>query len=76
MRSHDALVPMPPEKLQQIFAEAEPDFSAQICKKATIGDLDHHAIETFRKRWHRRSGNDELLNISSEQLLLKHISDN
>lgn len=69
MRSHDALVPMAPEKLQQIFAEAEPDFSAQICKKATIGDLDHYAIETFRTRWHRRSGNDELLNISSEQLL-------
>ncbi len=69
MRSHDALVPMTPEKLQQIFAEAEPDFSAQICKKATIGDLDQHAIETFRKRWHRRSGNDELLNISSKQLL-------
>ena len=69
MRSHDALVPMTPEKLQQIFAEAEPDFSAQICKEATIDDLDQHAIETFRKRWHRRSGNDELLNISSEQLL-------
>jgi ATP-dependent DNA helicase RecG len=69
MRSYDALVPMTPEKLQQIFAEAEPDFSAQICKEATIGDLDHHAIEIFRKRWHRRSGNDELLNISSEQLL-------
>jgi ATP-dependent DNA helicase RecG len=69
MRSHDALVPMTPEKLQQIFAEAEPDFSAQICKEATIGDLDHHAIKTFRKRWHRRSGNDELLNIPSEQLL-------
>jgi ATP-dependent DNA helicase RecG len=49
MRSHDALVPMTPEKMQQIFAEAEPDFSAQICKEATIGDLDHHAIETFRK---------------------------
>ena len=69
MRSHDALVPMTPEKLQQIFAEAEPDFSAQICKKATIGDLDQHAIKIFRKRWHRRSGNDELLSIPSEQLL-------
>ena len=69
MRSHDALVPMTPEKLQQIFAEAEPDFSAQICKEATIGELDKHAIKTFRKRWHRRSGNDELLSIPSEQLL-------
>jgi len=69
MRSHDALVPMTPEKLQQVFAEAEPDFSAQICKEATFGDLDVKAIEIFRKRWHRRSGNDELLNISLEQLL-------
>ncbi len=69
MRSHDALVPMTPEKLQQIFAEAEPDFSAQICKEATFGDLDYNAINTFRKRWHRRSGNDELLGIPSEQLL-------
>jgi len=69
MRSHDALVPMTPEKLEQIFAEAEPDFSARICKEATIDDLDHLAIEIFRKRWHRRSGNDELLHISSAQLL-------
>jgi ATP-dependent DNA helicase RecG len=69
MRSHEALVPMTPEKLQQIFAEGDPDFSAQICKEATIGDLDYRAIEIFRKSWHRRSGNDELLTISSEQLL-------
>ena len=31
MRSGEALVPMTPDKLHQIFAEAEPDFSAQIC---------------------------------------------
>ena len=49
MRCHKALFPMTPEKLQQIFAEADPDFSAQICKEGTIGDLDYRAIETFRK---------------------------
>ena len=69
MRSDDALVPMTPEKLQQIFAEAEPDFSAQSCKKATFGDLDLQAIEGFRKRWHRKSGNEELLSSTPEQLL-------
>ena len=69
MRSDEALVPMTPEKLQQIFTEAEPDFSAQSCKKATFGDLDLRAIETFRKRWHRKSRNEELLHVAPEQLL-------
>ncbi len=69
MRNAEALVPMTPEKLQQIFAEAEPDFSAQCCPKAILEDLDHHAIEVFRNRWLRRSGNNELLRLSSEQLL-------
>ncbi len=69
MRSGEALVPMTPEKLQQIFAEAEPDFSAQICNKASFDDLDHRGIEVFREKWHRRSGNDDLLNLSTRQLL-------
>ena len=60
---------MTPEKLQQIFTEAEPDFSAQICNKASFDDLDHRGIELFREKWHRRSGNDELLNLSTRQLL-------
>jgi ATP-dependent DNA helicase RecG len=69
MRSDEALVPMTPEILQQVFAEAEPDFSAQNCKAATFSDLDLQAIEAFRKRWHRKSGNDELLHSTPEQLL-------
>jgi ATP-dependent DNA helicase RecG len=69
MRNDDALVPMTPEKLQQIFAEAEPDFSAQTCENAAFSDLDIHAIETFRKLWHRKSGNDGLLDTAPEQLL-------
>ena len=32
MRSDESLVPMTPERLQQVFAEAELDFSAQNCK--------------------------------------------
>jgi ATP-dependent DNA helicase RecG len=69
MRSDEALVPMTPERLQQIFAEAEPDFSAQICEKAVLEDLDPQAIDRFRIRWHRKSGNDALLQASEVQLL-------
>jgi ATP-dependent DNA helicase RecG len=69
MRSDESLVSMTPERLQQIFAEAEPDFSAQSCNKATLADLDLGAIEAFRKRWHRKSGNEDLLQASPEQML-------
>jgi hypothetical protein len=30
---------MTPEKLQQIFAESGPDYSAEVCPQATIKDL-------------------------------------
>lgn len=69
MRSGESLVPMTPERLQQVFAEAEPDFSSQTCKEAAFSDLDLQAIEAFRKRWFRKSGNDELLHSAPEQLL-------
>jgi hypothetical protein len=49
MRSGESLVPMTPDKLRQIFAEAQgPDFSAQICRGAAMGDLAPEAIERFR----------------------------
>lgn len=69
MRSNEALVPMTPDKLQQIFAEAEPDFSAQICKAANMNDLDKQAIENFREKWRKRSGMDALGRLTTRQLL-------
>ena len=69
MRSGEALVPMTPDKLHQIFAEAEPDFSAQICDKANFDDLDVHAIEIFRKKWISRTGNNQIEMLSAKQLL-------
>ncbi len=69
MRSNEALVPMTPDKLQQIFAEAEPDFSAQICEAANINDLDKQAIENFREKWRKRSGMDTLGCLTVRQLL-------
>jgi len=69
MRSGDSLVPMTPDQLQRIFAEAGPDFSAELCPGATISDLDPAAIRRFREMWRRKSGNESLDQFSDEQLL-------
>jgi len=69
MRGGEDLIPMTPDRLKQIFAESQPDFSAQICSGATMDDLDSQAIETFRKLWVRRSRNRALSQHSDQQLL-------
>jgi ATP-dependent DNA helicase RecG len=69
MRAGEDLVPMTPDMLRGIFEEAGPDFSAEICPSATTTDLDPRAIEQFRARWHRKSRNESLLSVSTEQLL-------
>lgn len=69
MRSGDSLVPMTQESIKMIFDESRPDFSAQICLKASLSDLDLAAIETFRKMWIRKSGNNSLQHLSVDQLL-------
>jgi len=69
MRSGEDLVFMTPDMLKRIFAESGPDFSAEICPLASQGDLSSDAIERFRARWHKKSGNAALLEIPSSQLL-------
>ncbi len=69
MRGGEELVPMTPDMLKRIFDESGPDFSAEICPKANLADLDPEAIDRFRSIWSRRSGNDSLRELSSEQLL-------
>lgn len=69
MRSGESLVPMTPEKLKNIFSEAELDFSAQICEGARLSDLDTEAIEIFRQKWHKRTNKDEILQLSDTQIL-------
>ena len=69
MRGGEELVPMTPDMLKRIFDESGPDFSAEICPKATLADLAPEAIDRFRSIWLRRSGNDSLRELSSEQLL-------
>lgn len=69
MRAGEDLVPMTPDMLGRIFDEAGPDYSAEICPKATLDDLDPRAVENMRKMWIQKSGNEALLNIELEQLL-------
>jgi ATP-dependent DNA helicase RecG len=69
MRAGEDLVAMTPDLLQRIFAEAGPDFSAEVCEKATIADLEPEAIEMFRTRWHQRSKDAAILRQTPEQLL-------
>ena len=69
MRSGEDLAPMTPDMLRRIFDESGPDFSAEICPKATLADLDPAAIESLRDRWARHSGNKALAKRRAETLL-------
>jgi ATP-dependent DNA helicase RecG len=69
MRAGEDLVPMTPDLLQRIFAEAGPDFSAQICEGATLADLDSDAIELLRRLWQRKTPAQNFSARSHERLL-------
>lgn len=69
MRGGQDLVPMTPDLLKRIFDEAGPDYSAELCQKATLAALDDQAIKRFRRMWMKKSGNPSLEHLSAEQLL-------
>lgn len=69
MRAGERLTPMTPDRLRAIFAEATPDFSAEICPGAALDDLDPKAIALFRDLWRNHSGNDALGTLPEAQLL-------
>lgn len=70
MRAGESIVSMTPDQLRKIFDESGPDFSAEICAKATINDFDPKAIEELRQRWFKKSKNQNLLTVSDKQLLI------
>lgn len=69
MRSGEDLVPMTPDMLRRIFDETGPDFSAEVCSKAVLADLDTGAVEAFRRRWIAKTGKENLKTLNTEQLL-------
>ncbi len=68
-RQGDSLMPMTEDRLRSIFAEAGHDFSSDICPNLTLTDLDPEAIEDFRQRWIKKTGNQNLSTKSHKQLL-------
>jgi ATP-dependent DNA helicase RecG len=70
MRGGESLVPMTPDMLKRIFAETQPDFSAEICSGADFGDLDRRSIDLFRDRWAARARRTDLAGFAPEQLLI------
>jgi ATP-dependent DNA helicase RecG len=69
MRAGESLTPMTPDRLQAVFAEGAPDFSAEICSAASQEHLDTEAVALFRQLWRQHSGNEALEALSDEQLL-------
>lgn len=69
MRAGGSLVPMTEDMLKSIFIETGPDFTAEICRGATVADLDALAVEDFRAKWIRKSGNTLLQHLEAQQML-------
>jgi ATP-dependent DNA helicase RecG len=69
IRAGEDLAPMTPDMLRRIFDEAVPDYSAEICRDATLADLDPAVIEALRSRWARHSTNKAVARRPAEKLL-------
>lgn len=67
-RAGDELTWMNDVDLRKIYAEVDPDYSAQTCG-ATFTDLSLEAIGDFRQRWSRKASNTRIAECDDEQLL-------
>jgi ATP-dependent DNA helicase RecG len=70
MRAGEELAPMTPDMLRRIFDESGPDFTAEICRDATLADLDPLAIGEFRQRWAKKAQNERVLIWPDAQVLV------
>jgi ATP-dependent DNA helicase RecG len=61
---------MTDEQLRRIHEETGPDFSAEVCPKATFGDIDPAATDVFRRLWQRKAPHQNIAGRSTEQLLV------
>jgi len=68
-RAGDGLVPMSDRELREIFSEIGPDFSAELCPLASMGDLEPAAIAVFRERWAAATQDTRKSRWSDEQTL-------
>ena len=68
-RFGEEMKPMPDEMLFRIMQEQEPDFSAEICKGASLDDLDIDAIDIMKHKYAKKQDNVSFLTLSDAQIL-------
>ncbi|WP_434479428.1 ATP-binding protein [Gemmatimonas sp.] len=68
-RAGDELTSLSDTELRAMFAEAGPDFSAQVCPEASLGDLSPLAIAHFREAWAKKANDARRLTWSDAQTL-------
>lgn len=69
MRVGEELKPMSDEVYLSIIQENEPDFSQQICRDATLDDLDPDALSVLKEKYARKQNNPIFLTLSNKQIL-------
>lgn len=69
MRVGEELKPMSDEVYLSIIQENEHDFSQQICRDATLDDLDPDALSVLKEKYARKQNNPIFLTLSNRQIL-------
>lgn len=69
IRDGESLVEMDPSTLQDIFAEREDDWSAQLAEGVTLNDLDRDALAMYRSEWAQFSGQLDRTQLAFEAML-------
>lgn len=69
MRVGEELKPISDEVYLSIIQENEPDFSQQICRDATLDDLDPDALSVLKEKYARKQNNPIFLTLSNRQIL-------
>lgn len=65
MRVGEELRPMDDKSYITILQEQEPDFSEEICRVATIADLDENAIGVLKMKYARKQNNPNFIHLSN-----------
>lgn len=69
MRVGEELKPMSDEIYLSIIQENEPDFSQQICRDATLDELDPDALSVLKEKYAKKQNNPIFLTLSNRQIL-------
>ncbi|MDR2199135.1 MAG: putative DNA binding domain-containing protein [Deltaproteobacteria bacterium] len=67
--SGDSLLIMSQDKVKSIYNESVYDFSGDICNGLKLTDLDMDSINIFREKWASHTKNNNIRELSDEQLL-------